>query len=115
MKNISNIDSCTIGSSVDEVKVSVIFRGATTGTFSIERNGIMLPPNPDRTVPLGKANTLPGTSILVRTLVNQIGPGPFLEVDYVLQGTMCGPFNVKDTFDAGDPVLSENSADRLFA
>ena len=103
MKTIAHDDTCSVGSSVDDVKVSVTFRGAHTGVFEVNENGNILRPNSDGTVSLGKANTLPGTSILVKTVVNQVGPGTFFEVDYVLQGTMCGPYTVQDNFDAGDP------------
>ncbi len=105
MKSIAHTDSCSVGGLVSEVKVSVIFRGAHTGVFQVSKSGVILTPNQDGTVSVGKANELIGTSILVRTTVNQTGPGVFFEVDYVLQGTMCGPYSVKDTFDAGDPTV----------
>jgi hypothetical protein len=106
MKHMANRDSCSIGSVVDDVKVSVTFRGAHTGGFGVERNGNPLQPNPDGTVSLGRADTLRGSSILVVTIINQIGPTQSFEVDYVLQGTTCGPFTVRDTFDDGDPDVT---------
>jgi hypothetical protein len=102
MKIVKHSDTCTVGSAADSVKLTVTFRGANTGVFEVNRSGIILKPKPDGSVPLGKAKTLPGTSILVKTLVNQVGPGTFFEVDYVLHGTTCGPFTVQDSFDAGD-------------
>ena len=103
MKTVKHSDTCSIGSLVDNVKLTVTFRGANTGVFEVNRSGNILKPNPDGSVPLGKAKTLPGTSILVKTLVNQVGPGTFFEVDYVLHGSTCGPFTVQDSFDAADP------------
>jgi len=103
MKTIKHEDTCSVGSAVDEVKVSVTFRGAHTGSFEVILSGDPRPPNADGTVSLGRAGTLSGASVLVKTLVNQIGPGTFFETDYVLQGILCGPFTVQDSFDAGDP------------
>ena len=106
MKNISHADSCSVGSSVDAVKVSVTFRGAHTGSFEVERNGNILPPNADGTVSVGAASTLRGSSILVTTLVTRIGPGTLFEVDYVVQGAMGGPFTVQDSFASNDPDVT---------
>jgi hypothetical protein len=103
MKTIKHDDNCSVGSAVDDVKVSVTFRGAHTGSFEVILNGDPRPPNDDGTVSLGRAFTLPGASVLVKTLVHQIGPGTFFETDYVLQGIMCGPFTVQDSFDVDDP------------
>jgi hypothetical protein len=102
MKNIKQADTCTIGSSVADVKVSVTFKAAT-GVFEVQQAGTILPPSPDGTVSIGKATTLPGSSILVKATINQVGPSTLFEVDYVLQGTNCGSLSVKDSFDTGDP------------
>ena len=105
MNRIDHSDSCSVGSATQPVKVSVTFRGAHTGVFEVIKAGNVLAPDPDGTVPVGDANTLAGTSILVKTIVNQVAAaGPFFEVDYVLQGVTCGPFIVRDSFDAGDPT-----------
>ena len=106
MKNLAHADSCSIGSVMDDVKVSVTFRRAHTGVFRVEQNGNPVKPNADGTVSVGRADRLRGSSILVVTTINQIGPTQSFEVDYVLQGTMCGPFTVQDSFDVGDPDVT---------
>ena len=104
MKRIDHSDSCSVGTSTQDVKVSVTFRGGHTGAFEVNQSGNILPANPDGTVTVGRADALEGTSILVKTLVNQIAAaGKSFEVEYVLQGVTCGPYTVKDSFDAGDP------------
>jgi len=103
MKNISHMDSCSIVNVLTDVKVSVTFRGTHTGSFRVELNGNPVQPSPDGTVTLGNAAALNGASVLVVAVVHQVGPTKFFELDYVLQGTLCGPFTVQDTFDAGDP------------
>jgi hypothetical protein len=103
MKKITHADTCNPDNIVGEAKLSVTFRGTHTGSFLVERNGVPLPPNPDRTVTLGNAAALRGASVVVLTTVTQIGPTKFFEVDYVLDGAVCGPFTVQDTFDDGDP------------
>jgi hypothetical protein len=104
MKTVRHSDTCTIGSAVDKVKLTVTFRGAHTGVFEVNRSGNILKPNRDGSIPLGKADALAGSSILVKATVNQVGPGTFFELDYVLHGTTCGPFTVQDSFDAGDRI-----------
>jgi hypothetical protein len=106
MKNMVHTDSCSIGSSVDDVKVSVVFRGAHTGGFRVEKDGNPIQPNGDGTVSVGKADTLRGSSILVVTIINQIGPTQLFEIDYIVQGVACGPFVVQDSFDTGDPDVT---------
>jgi hypothetical protein len=103
MKIIPSSDTCSIGSAVDDVKVSVVIRNGHVGGFKVLRNGNPIQPNPDGTVSIGKATTLPGTSIQVVTNITQFAPNIFIEADYILQGTTCGPFVVQDTFDTGDP------------
>lgn len=113
MKHITHRDACTIGSAVDEVRVSVTFRGGTTGVFDVEQDGVSMPADVDGTVPIGRVNTLPGTSILVTVTVNQISGSRFFEVDFVLQGTTCGPFTVQNTFADGDPVAEVSETIRF--
>jgi hypothetical protein len=103
MKKITHTDTCSPNNIVGEARLSVTFRGTHTGSFMVERNGLPLPANADRTVTLGDAAALRGATVLVLTNVNQIGPTKFFEVDYVLEGAVCGPFTVQDTFDDGDP------------
>lgn len=103
MKQIAHADTCTIGSAVDDVKVSVIIRNGHAGGFAVLKNGNPIQPNPDGTVTIGNATTLRGTSILVVTNIVKFAPTVFIEVDHIVQGTTCGPFVVQDQFDNGDP------------
>ena len=103
MKNVTHSDSCSVANVLGEVRVSVTFRGTHTGSFRVEVDGNPVQPNADGTVTVGTATTLKGASVLIVTVVNQVGPTKFFELDYVMQGTLCGPFTVQDTFDDGDP------------
>ena len=103
MKKISHSDSCAIANVLGKVRVSVTFRGTHTGSFRVEVDGNPVQPNPDGTVTVGTAATLKGASVLIVTVVNQVGPTKFFELDFVIQGTLCGPFTVQDSFDDGDP------------
>ena len=103
MKRISHADSCGIADVLGTVRVSVTFRGTHTGSFRVEVDGNPVQPNPDGTVTVGTAAILEGASVLVVTIVHQVGPTPFFELDYVVQGTLCGPFTVQDSFDDDDP------------
>ena len=103
MKNISHADTCSAANVLTEAKLSVIFRGTHTGSFRVELNGTPVQPNPDGTVTLGNATALNGKAALVIAVVHQVGPTKFFELDYIVQGTLCGPFIVQDEFDDGDP------------
>jgi hypothetical protein len=103
MKHIANSDTCTIGHIESDVKLSVTFRGTHTGAFRVELDGAPVQPNADGTVTLGRSTALKGARARIVTVVSQIGPAQFFELDYVLQGTLCGPFTVQNTFDDEDP------------
>jgi hypothetical protein len=103
MKRISHADSCAIANVLGKVRVSVTFRGTHTGSFRVEVDGTPAQPNSDGTVTVGTAGTLKGASVLIVTLVHQVGPTKFFELDFVVQGTLCGPFTVQNSFDEGDP------------
>lgn len=103
MKRISHTDSCAIANVLGKVRVSVTFRGTHTGSFRVEVDGNPVQPNADGTVTVGTAATLKGASVLIVAVVHQAGPTKFFELDFVIQGTLCGPFTVQASFDDGDP------------
>jgi hypothetical protein len=115
MKKITHSDSCAIANVLARVKVSVTFRGTHTGSFRVEVNGNPVQPNADGTVTVGTAATLKGASVRIVTVVHQIGPTKFFELDYVIQGTLCGPFTVQDVFDDDDPDVTVRETIRFKA